>query len=300
MRRALIILVCLACTSAFALNNRSAVSITGSDAASCTVPDPCRTFGVAIAATTPGGEVIALSSGGYGPFTISQSVSVIANAGVHASISPTSGYAITISTAGIRVLLRGLTLTSLGATAGIYPDNFSELTIEACNVTGFTWGVYAHNNLSNYQIYVTGSRFSDNTSYGFYAYSGAFTGKVAIDHCEFKGNYDGVFTTAGIQASISNTVIAGSVANGVVAYAGTTNIESCQVVTGDTGIVAGYAGGIARVSNTVITFNRVGIDVDTSSGGSGSYETRQNNTLRGNTTDISPTAAAHITTFTAW
>ena len=88
MRRALIILVCLACTSAFALNNRSAVSITGSDAASCTVPDPCRTFGVAIAATTPGGEVIALSSGGYGPFTISQSVSVIANAGVHASIVP--------------------------------------------------------------------------------------------------------------------------------------------------------------------------------------------------------------------
>ncbi len=107
MRRAFLFsLLAFVCTSALALNNRSAVSITGSDAASCTVPDPCRTFGVAIAATNPGGEVIALSSGGYGAFTISQSVSVIANAGVHASISPTSGDAIDISGPSVKVLLR--------------------------------------------------------------------------------------------------------------------------------------------------------------------------------------------------
>jgi len=43
------VLVSIVVSSAlFAQNNRSAVSLTGNDAATCTVPDPCRTFDVAI------------------------------------------------------------------------------------------------------------------------------------------------------------------------------------------------------------------------------------------------------------
>ena len=42
----------------FGLNNRSAVSLAGSDMATCTVPDPCRTFDVAISKTNNGGEVV--------------------------------------------------------------------------------------------------------------------------------------------------------------------------------------------------------------------------------------------------
>lgn len=38
-------------SAAFAQNNRSAVSITGSDLNPCTVPAPCRTFGPAISVT---------------------------------------------------------------------------------------------------------------------------------------------------------------------------------------------------------------------------------------------------------
>jgi hypothetical protein len=43
-----IVVSALLCVSLSAQNNRSAVSLTGIDAASCTVPDPCRTFDVAI------------------------------------------------------------------------------------------------------------------------------------------------------------------------------------------------------------------------------------------------------------
>jgi len=44
----LVVLVSIVVSSAvFAQNNRSAVSLTGGDLATCTVPDPCRTFGVA-------------------------------------------------------------------------------------------------------------------------------------------------------------------------------------------------------------------------------------------------------------
>src|SRR5437660_8336392 len=82
-----------------AQNTRSAVSVTGSDAATCTVPDPCRTFGAALSKTNSGGEVIVLSSGGYGPFTVSQAVTIVSPPGIYAAIAPASGIGISISTA---------------------------------------------------------------------------------------------------------------------------------------------------------------------------------------------------------
>src|SRR5688572_6672741 len=65
---------------------RTFVSTTGSDANPCTNTQPCRNFAAAIAKTNAGGEVVALSSGGYGPFTIDKSVTVSA-VGVYAGIT---------------------------------------------------------------------------------------------------------------------------------------------------------------------------------------------------------------------
>src|SRR5437867_857932 len=67
----------------FSQNNRSAVSLTGNDAASCTVRDPCGTCDVAISKTNPGGEVIVLSLAGYGPFTVTKSVAIISPPACH-------------------------------------------------------------------------------------------------------------------------------------------------------------------------------------------------------------------------
>ena len=110
----------LFCASLLAQNNRSAVSLTGNDTASCTVPDPCRTFDVAISKTNAGGEVIVLSSAGYGPFTVTKSISIISPPAYHAALAPTSGNAITINADNALVVLRGLTLNgSLGGVNGI-------------------------------------------------------------------------------------------------------------------------------------------------------------------------------------
>src|SRR5438132_10312026 len=110
----------LIATSLFAQTNRSAVSLTGSDTATCTVPDPCRTFDVAISKTNPGGEVIVLSSAGYGPFTVNKSISIISPPAYHAALAPTSGDAITVNVDNAVVVLRGLTLNgSLGGNNGI-------------------------------------------------------------------------------------------------------------------------------------------------------------------------------------
>src|SRR5206468_3272516 len=96
-RLVLLILLAFAASATFGQNNRSAVSLTGSDMASCTVPDPCRTFDVAISKTNSGGEVVVLSTAGYGPFTVTKSVSIISPPAYHAAMAPTSGTAITVN-----------------------------------------------------------------------------------------------------------------------------------------------------------------------------------------------------------
>src|SRR5438105_10888941 len=110
----------LMATSLFAQNNRSAVSVTGSDAATCTVPDPCRTFDVAISKTASGGEIVVLSSGGYGPFTVTKSLSIISPGGIHAALVATAMAAIAVNGSGINVVLRNLWITGLGGAYGIH------------------------------------------------------------------------------------------------------------------------------------------------------------------------------------
>src|SRR5437879_6872750 len=131
-------------TSAFAQNNRSAVSLSGNDAASCTVPDPCRTFDVAISKTNTGGEVIVLSSAGYGPFTVTKSISIISPPAYHAALAPTSGDAITVNVDGATIVLRGLTLNgSLGGVNGITftgaaTASGTRVYVENCVISGFS------------------------------------------------------------------------------------------------------------------------------------------------------------------
>src|SRR6266568_3552360 len=145
MRRFGIAVVSLVlCISAFAQNNRSAVSLTGNDAATCTVPDPCRTFDVAISRTNSGGEVVVLSSAGYGPFTVTKPVSIISPPAYHAAIAPTSGDAISINVDNALVVLRGLTLNgSLGGAngitfTGIATTSYTRVYIENCVISGFS------------------------------------------------------------------------------------------------------------------------------------------------------------------
>jgi len=111
------------------------------DNAACSRSQPCRTFNAAVAAVTPGGEVVVLSSGGYAPVTITKAVQIVAPAGVHASISQTSGNAVTVA-AGVSdvVTLRGLTLNGSGG-IGVNFDTGAALhvsnTVATDNVIGF-------------------------------------------------------------------------------------------------------------------------------------------------------------------
>jgi len=84
---------------------------TGSDSANCSRTSPCRTFNRAISLTSPGGEVVALDSGGYGAVTISQAVTLEAPDGVYAGMTVSAGDGITVAAGASDVIvLRGLTV----------------------------------------------------------------------------------------------------------------------------------------------------------------------------------------------
>jgi hypothetical protein len=196
--------------AAFAQNNRSAVASTGLDTNPCTVASPCRSFGTALANTLDGGEVIALDSAGYGPFSVSQSVTVSGAPGVHAAITvPSSGTGVSVSGSAY-VLLRNLVIQGGGtANYGIF-NNGVEVRATNCVLRGFNASALH-----------------------------SITGTVLIDNSLLLDNYFGVFAVGG-HATISRTVIENSGGAGVKVE----SLSSTNVTIVDSVITNGLADGV--------------------------------------------------------
>ncbi len=320
-----ILVLILYSTSLFAQNNRSAVSLTGNDAATCTVPDPCRTFNTAISKTNAGGEVIVLSSAGYGPFTVNKSISIISPPAYHAAMAPTSGDAITINVDNALVVLRGLTLNgSLGGVNGITfsgaaTASNTRVYVENCVISGFSGG-FGVNFARNGTLYISELIARENDTAIFVDSNVSSPSLVSIDHALMEQNIGNGLEVENATVAIRDSVAAGNTV-GFWARAGTggaladLSADNCQASHNGFGFYAGSAFGTARlsVSNSVSSLNNnSGISANNNGtvGASnntvvrnlyglvqlntGVFESRGNNTVRGNTTmDISGT----ITTF---
>lgn len=118
---------------------RTFVSTTGTDSAGCGGPStPCRSFAFALGQTVPDGEIVPLTSGGYGTLTIDQAVQIVVPSGIHAAITSSSGAAVTINAATTdRVVLKGLWINSTGARTGIHVKEAGHAHLENLNVAGF-------------------------------------------------------------------------------------------------------------------------------------------------------------------
>ena len=137
-RIALAIVLSGVATGAAAVAQRTFVASNGSDANVCSLAAPCRSFGSAITQTSPGGEVIVLDSAGYGPVTISQTVSIIAPTGVYAGVSVLNGTGITVNAGAGIVKLQGLTINSIGGNIGIDYVSGARLYLDNVIVSGFS------------------------------------------------------------------------------------------------------------------------------------------------------------------
>jgi hypothetical protein len=275
---------------------RTFVASFGSDSnitTSCGFSNPCRGFTAALSVTQPGGEIVALDAAGYGAVTITKSVTITANPGFYAGISASSGNGVTIATAGVDVVLRGLNINGIGGVNGISMTNGTSLTIEKCVISNFSSaGVVANANAS--------VRISDST---------------------IRGNFDGILARGGALLDVSRSSLKGNSHMGVlvqgdVASVVTGGTVSDTVATGNgTGFASLSSGGIAQLAlsrstasfnttagalaqvsggtalltlgRTVVTGNGIGLD-----NVGATIESRGNNMVRQNSTNTSGTITA--------
>jgi hypothetical protein len=130
-------LLCIA-SAASAQNARSAVSVSGNDLNNCTTTAPCRSFSVAVAHTSPGGEVIAFDSGGFGTFTVTHAMTISGAPGVHAAVTSTSGVAVMVSAGSTdAVSLRNLVILGGGGSSGIELASGGSIHMSNALIRGF-------------------------------------------------------------------------------------------------------------------------------------------------------------------
>lgn len=175
---------------------RAFVASFGSDAntaTNCGFVNPCRGFTAAMTVVDPGGELVALDAAGYGAITITKSITITANPGFYAGISASTGNAVTIATASVKVILRGLNINGIGATNGVLMTNGSGLSIENCII----------------------SNFSTAGGSGVHVNTGA---TVRIIDSLIRDNDRGVVIQAGAPTAISGSKILGNGTAGLLIY----------------------------------------------------------------------------------
>ncbi len=291
---ALALFICLTAYAASAQaqqTQRSFVASTGNDANNCSRPTPCRNFARAIDTTFTGGEVVVIDSAGYGAATINKSITISAPAGVQASITAATGAGITV-TGGGAVILRGLSLIGLGtASLGINYSGTGSLSVDNCILTGFTEeGI----NSSGTTLFVKSTIIRNGGLDGILVNGGSAT----IDNCRIErngpnaplsGGY-GIYAKGNSRVMVRNTVAASNGIGFVAEDSAVLNAENC-VATKNTAVGFRVGGGTVggastmRVSNSVATSNDIGFQQFATPTGSGTFESRENNTVRGNPID---------------
>jgi len=266
--------------------DQSYVSVDGRDGAPCTRVRPCRTFARAVAATNPGGSVVALDSGRFasGYFTVDKAITITAAPGVHAEIA-TSNFGIYVNAgADDVVVLRGLVFRGAPSTPNqaIVLNSAKALHVENCVISGFPThgiGTYGPN-----QLFVRDTVIRDG--YIGISFWGGAASRLSLDRVQLENNSYGILVNAG-SATIRESSASGNTNDGfLVDYTGEMNLQGCTASNNGTGIRA--AQGIARVSGSVVTGNGTGI----AASGPGVVASRGDNTVAGNATDVSGTLTA--------
>jgi len=235
--RVVILAVGLGLSVAALAGQRSFVASFGSDTYPCNLAQPCRSFNTAIAATTPGGEVVILDTAGYGPMTIDRSIKVIGPTGVYGGISvlggpsnPTTG--ITINAPGGTVILRGLDISGVSGPAplpniGIDIQNARYVHIEKSSISNFTQDtsacIRAVTPGTFFTIYLVDS-FLRECRTGLAADGTLRRINLQIDNTRFEsglntvvpGNTAAIVAVGGGQSVVRNSV-AREFANGIIA-----------------------------------------------------------------------------------
>ena len=277
-------------TTAFAQNNRSFVSTTGNDANNCTPGNECRSFSRAISVTNSGGDIIAISSGGYGPFTINKSITVMGAPGVVASITAVADGIDIGAGPTDKIVLRGLSINATGSVGdGINASGFRTLAIENCSVVGGATGISVVGPATSY------ATISDSTVRGSIGLYGFFVGSsVTLLRCRAESNSGSgfhfqVFSQDAFISAV-DIVSTGNMSYGIYVacstMANTATLDLYRsVITKNNGAgvyadgSAGNGAVVVRVADSMVTENGAGGFVQT---GSATFNSMGNNFVAGN------------------
>lgn len=285
-----LIALLVASSPALALSSRTFVSGVGSDTGACPVTTPCRTFAYALTQTAPSGEIIVLTSAGYGPVTITQAVSII-NTSNFAGVTVTSGDGITINAGP--VVLRGLTIDGSGTgNNGIVYNSGGKLTIDQCNLMNFGGGV--NNSAGNgilmqptsgsHNIIITNTTVSNNkeTGVSYYTQSGTTASAgIVIDRVTATNNtQDGIFlvnqSTGAATASVSNSIAGGNGRAGQYSYNVRASLDAFNASSNVVGVWLNT--GTLALGRSIMMNNQTGLV-----NGSGTVNSYNDNRIAGNT-----------------
>jgi|RhiMethySRZTD1v2_1073278.scaffolds.fasta_scaffold63386_3 parallel beta helix pectate lyase-like protein len=299
---------------------RTFVSTSGSDSNPGTRESPCRTFQAAVAATTPGGEVVALDSGDYAPFVIEKAVTVAAAQGAYAAINVSSGDGVYVHAgASDAVVLRNLFLTGVGGRHGIFFETGGSLDVEFVTATGFAGrGVRMTAVNAASSLVVRDCVFRANSAGVVVNGSTGGRIRVEIERTRADRNTDnGFWFLGGVKGTVRNAAAAANASSGFffqpeavltvfdsVADGNTNGVTvmnpgtQVQVTLADVvlannlsiGVMASTAS-LVRIGSSTITGNGVGI-----SNKDGTVETLQDNLVHGNATDVVGTLTLIATT----
>ena len=157
----------LAGATAVQAGNETWVSGTGSDTGTCPRTAPCRTFAFAHTQTTANGAINVLTSGNYGPLTVTKAISIVAD-DVEAVINSAAGGAAIIvqAPAAAAISLRGLTI-DLRATAndGVLFSSGGTLHVQNCVIRRSVAGINVQPS-GNVELHVADTVVADTTSFG--------------------------------------------------------------------------------------------------------------------------------------
>ena len=286
------------CMPAFAtLNGRSAVSLAGLDTNPCTPASPCRSFGTAIAATAAGGEIVALDSGGYGPFTLNVPMTISGAPGVHAAITASAGAGVTVNVSSTdKVILRNLVIIgSGGATGGIVETNALELTVIGCLIRGFSGSaILVDTNARNLSVQRCAIVHNPGIAINFSAASSTHQGTVNDSLIEDNGT--GVSAGPSSRVVVTNTTLT---ENGTGAQASCTTgmgltatltLKRCTIVHGGYGAAAISSGmansAIVTLTRNVVAFNVYGVYINALNGAVSPVHTFTDNRFVANNSDV--------------
>jgi hypothetical protein len=274
-------MVLLISASPAGAQSRLWVSANGLDANSCSQQSPCATFQGAINKGSVS-QVNCLTSGSYGPFTITASITIDCGAGNIGNVVVSLGNAITINTASAAtIVLRHLSLSGpVTATSGINTQQFASgtLIVEDCmihgfrnngtgNGTGISFGPTGGRGL----LQVSNSLMFDNDVGILVSPASGQVASVTLDRVELVANSNtGLFLTGpGVVAGTMRDSVAGeNGADGVFTDASQvffTVEESSIVANLAFGIKTASAGSVVSVGASTIGGNGTGVNAQAGS-----------------------------------